>query len=307
MRINGSNLRAARTAEINLPTRMKTIRHQSKNINRLLGNPPPETHTAHVSTCHLPYEIMEVIVTHIARDFDTLKALPLTCRSRYMAVVPHLHHTLTLANPDELKALSELHQLGPMPLIWEIWVVQHCSTWLVPQAFSHGDLRYFSAFANVQTLTFEGTGNPCFMPGVEHHFQHFSPTLRSIAFYGSFCAPRQLPHFLSLFPNLDDITIWRVLVPPPNAITSDTEAVPFSRPRLGGRLVIRDFNLVETWAPLIASCGGLRFRHMDLCRVKGCAPILFEACAETLETLRLHATDGQNGEWLGMSLATDES
>jgi hypothetical protein len=287
-----------------MPTHMRIVWHRGKaNINRLLDNTPP----THESTPHLPYEIVEMIIVHIAHDLNALKAFSLTCRSWYTAAAPNLYHTLTLTSRVELKPLSNLHQLGLMPFVKEIRVVQYSHTWLVPQAFSHGDLYYFSAFANVQTLTFEGTGNPCFMPGVERHFQHLSPTLRSIAFYGSFCAPRQLPHFLSLFPNLDDITIWRVLVPPPNAITSDTEAVPFSTPRLGGRLVIRDFNFVETWAPLIASCGGLRFRHMDLCRVKGCAPILFEACAETLETLRLHATDGQNGEWLGMSLATDES
>ena len=273
-------------------------RRGKANINRLLDNTPP----THESTSHLPYEIVEMIIAHIAHDLNALKAFSLTCRSWYTAAVPNLHHTVTLTSRGELKPLSNLHRLGLMPFVKEVRVVQHFPTWLVPQAFS---LRYFSAFANVQTLTFEGTKNPCFMPDVERHFQHLSPTLRSIAFYGSFCAPRQLSRFLCLFPNLDNITIWRALRPPPDAIISDTEPVPFSRPRLGGRLVVRDFNLVETWAPLIALCGDLQFRCVDLCRVGGCAPILFEACAETLETLRLHATDSQNGEWLSMDPATD--
>ena len=55
--------------------------------------------------------------------------------------------------------------------------------------------------------------------------------------------------------------------------------------------MIRESVLVETWTSLIASCGGLRFRYMDLWIVGGCAPVLLEACAKTLETLRFHVAD----------------
>jgi hypothetical protein len=41
---------------------------------------------------------------------------------------------------------------------------------------------------------------------------------------------------------------------------------------------------------MIAFFGGLRFRSMDLFRVK-CVRLLLDACAETLETLRLYPTD----------------
>jgi hypothetical protein len=40
---------------------------------------------------------------------------------------------------------------------------------------------------------------------------------------------------------------------------------------------------------LIAVFGGLRFRYMDLFRLEG-GPLLLDACAETLDTLRLHTT-----------------
>jgi hypothetical protein len=152
---NGSNLCAVRTVGINLSTRIKTAWHQGKvNINRLLSNAPPEASTADESTCRFPYDIMEMIITHVARDFDTLKSCSLTCRSWYIAVVPHLHHTLTLETRGNLKLLSELHRRGLMPLTKEIRVVQK-GTWFAPQAFSRRDLGYFSAFANVQTLTFQ--------------------------------------------------------------------------------------------------------------------------------------------------------
>ena len=307
MRVNGSNLCAVRTVEINLSTRMKIAWHQGKaNINRLLGNPPPETRIARESTRPFPIEIMEMFVAHIARDFDALRALSLTCHSWYIVVAPHLHRTIILTNPGELKDLSELHQLELMPLVQEIWVEQYYNTWLVPQAFSRRDLYCFSAFSNVQTLVFERLEISRFVRGVERYFGHFSPTLRSIVLVRPFCTPRQLSHFLCLFPNLDDIAIWEFSAHPPNLKTiSDAKLVSFSTPRLRGRLVLRGPDSVETWERLIASGGGLQFHYMDLWRVGGCAPVLFEACTETLEALRFYVADTSVGEYFSAGLSMD--
>lgn len=41
---------------------------------------------------------------------------------------------------------------------------------------------------------------------------------------------------------------------------------------------------------MVALFGGLHFRYMDLFRVK-CVRLLLDACAKTLETLRLYPTD----------------
>jgi hypothetical protein len=105
-----------------------------------------------------------------------------------------------------------------------------------------------------------------------------------------------LSHFLSLFPNLDDIAIWDLFTYPPNVTIPDIKPVPFSTLRLQGRLVLRGFESVETWMRLVASDGGLQFHYMDLWRVGGCGPVLFEACAETLEMLRFYAADTSVGE-----------
>jgi hypothetical protein len=266
------------------------------NIDRLLGNAPPDA-PPETPASRLPYEILEMIIADVAHDLDALKACSLACRSWYIAAVPHLHHVLTLTDVtpsiarSELKPLSQLHRLGLMPLIKEIRVDQWHSRWLVPQAFSSRDLSRFSAFANVQTLRFRYLEIRRFIPGIERYFGHFSPTLRSIMLVRPSCTPRQLSHFLSLFPNLDNIAIWYAPTRPPNTTGLDTELVPFSTPRLQGRLMLREYDSVETWTCLIASCGGLQFRYVDLCGVGGCAPLLFEACAETLETLRFSAAD----------------
>lgn len=38
-----------------------------------------------------------------------------------------------------------------------------------------------------------------------------------------------------------------------------------------------------------------------------CEHMLMEACAETLETLRIHVENGLAGEWLRVDVSTDSS
>ena len=231
---------------------------------------------------------MEMIVAYLIDSLGTLKTCSLTCRSWYIAAVPRIHHTLILRDKrsdklhDELKPLSELNKLGLAPLVNTITVRQWLdSRWFIPQAFSPSDLRHFSAFANVRTLKIDYMDISCFTPDIGRYFGHLSPTLRSITLYNPCCTPRQLSHFLSLFSNLDDIYIRWGYVLKPNTIIPDTELVQFSAPELRGELRLYGSGWAETWTHLITSCGGLRFRSMDLYKVGVCAPILFKACAET--------------------------
>ena len=308
-----SNFCALRTVGVNLSTRMVIGWHRAKaKVNRFLDNAPPdnahpgdalpETHTAHEPTYRLLHEIVEMIIAHLADDYGALKACSLTCRSWYTIAVLHLHHTLTLEYEryeftvrEGLKPLSKLDELGLIPRVKEIRVLhRYCtSCWFMPQNFSRLDLRYFSAFTNVHTLCLQEVDISRFMPGIKRYFGHFSPTLRSIELYTPRCTPRQLSYFLSLFPNLDDIVVRGFFF---YVVTPDTTLVPFSTPRLRGRLKLLNFHWTETWTYLITSCDGLRFRHMDLWESAGCASTLFEACAETLETLRFHVTSGSPGK-----------
>lgn len=272
-------------------------------VGRLLGNASPKMRAAQGSTSGLPYEIVEMIIAHITRDLGTLKACSLICRSWYIAAAPHLHRTLVLRDKiygtprSEFKPLSKLHELCLIPLVEEIQVEQWEGTsggWFVPQAFSPSDLRYFSAFANVHTLRIQKLDINSFIPGIEGYFEQFSPTLRSIALFHPTCTtPRQLSYFLSLFPNLDDIDIRQFFAP--NARAPDAELVPFSAPKLRGRLTVHLCSgPIESWKHLIAASGGLRFRCMNLYHVTpGCTTILLKACAESLQTLRFHVPDDQ--------------
>ena len=190
-----------RTIWIDTSTRTVAIWHRGKaKINRLLSNAPPERRTAHESACCVPYDVVEMIITHLAYDVPALKACALTCRSWYTIVFPHIFHTLVLrrnssgfigdklgvqSTRDRLKPLSYLYERGLMSLVKEIRVEQSLGRypWFMPHAFSHRDLDYFSAFTNVQTLVFQKLKIDHFAPNIHHYFGHFSPTLRSIVLY----------------------------------------------------------------------------------------------------------------------------
>jgi len=272
---------------------MVSLWHRGKaKIDRLVSGAASETSTAKESTCRVPYEIVEEIIAHLTHDLSALKAFSLTCRSWHTVAVPHIYHTLVLGRSARINVLSKLHKRGLIPLVNEIRVDHWRGKrgWFAPNAFTPRDLRYFSAFANVHTLDLQTTEIYRFMHGVEHYFGHFSQTLRSIKLYRPNCTPQQLSHFLSLFSELDNVEIWGT-----NSYTRrpvpDT-FVPFSAPKLRGRLVLRNYYWSETWTRLIFP-GGLRFCHMDLRDSMLCAPVLLEACAETLEMLQLYATDGK--------------
>ena len=278
-----------------LSIHMVTVWHRCKTKTiRILNSKILRARATRRSTPPLPYEIVEMIFTHLIHDLRTLKACSLVCRSWYPATVQHLHHTLTLredqpdATRSRLEPLSELHELGLISLVKEIRVSQGPGpSWFVPQAINHR----FSALANVHTLKLENIEIHRFIPDLKHYFGHFSLTVRFIALYDPHCTPRQLSHFLSLFPDLDDVDIRLSHVYVHNTAIPDTGLVPHSTPKLRGRLVLYSFGWVETWAQLITSCGGLRFRHMDLSGGPCCAPFLLKACAETLETLRFNARE----------------
>ena len=199
-----------------------------------------------------------------------------------------------VAPHDNLRPLSKLYELGLTPLVKEIFVKQgyNSADWFLPCTFRNRDLSRFSSFSNVQSLKIQRLDLNHFMPYIKHYFEQFSPTLRSIALFSPYCtAPQQLSHFLSLFPNLDDINI--TYFRPPNNSDPHQELIPFSAPKLRGDLTLDTSHSIEIWLYLVAACGGLRFRFVELYRVGDCAQIILEECAGTLETLKFYLTDCQ--------------
>ena len=263
--------------------------------NRASRHAPTHRKTSGISSLQrsnpLPHEIVEMIVDYLIYDLQTLKACSLTCHSWYIAAAPHIHHTFVLRGVKhlDLKPLSNRHALGLLPFVKELRIPL-CSNWFLPDLFRRRGSRHFFAFTNVQNLTAQYMEIGEFIPRLVQYFGHLSPTLRSLTLVAPRCTPLQLSNFISLFPNLDDITIQFFA-----GLTTqdpDNPLVPFSTPKLQGRLSLTTMfarrpppcPTFETWKHLAAS-GGLRFRSLSLSPVSKCAPVLFSACSDTLETL----------------------
>ena len=284
------------------------VRHRGKTgMGCPTSSAPPTSPVVHESTCRLPYEIVEIIIAYVARDLNTLKTCSLACRSWYAAAVAHIHHTLLLRemNPGvpggELEPLPKLYELGLVDLVKEIRIRQWDHAWFLPRAFNSSNLRQFTAFSNVRTLRIHGLDIDRFMPNIGRYFGGLFQTLQSIALYCPTCTPQQLIFFISSFSGLDDIEIWRHPDPflrRPNAIPPLLFAPPTQKQR--GELKLQGFRGFESWEDLIASCRGVRFRYIELYRVGSYAPVLTEACAETLETFRFYLDCGPVGKSFGV-------
>jgi len=243
-------------------------------MKHLPSSAPPEIPTACESTHPIPYEITKMIIAHLIHDVPALKACSLTCRSWYIITTPHIHRTLILGRGithGGLKLLSKLQGLSLIPLVQEIRVERSRQTgdWFAPRAFGRCSLHYFSVFTSVYTLELQRVDIYCFFPHIKHYFRQFSQSLRSIILSELCCTPRQLLHFLSIFPNLDNIKVFGMLTDVPRTTATDAIPIPFSTQKLRGLLALGGFSDIENRVHPIPSCSGLRFRHKE-CKLYTC-------------------------------------
>ena len=132
---------------------------------------------------------------------------------------------------------------------------------------------------------------PNFMPRIREYFGHFSPTLRSLALSKPKGSCRQTVFFIGLFQYLEDLELFGgALDPSESEQVEDPALIPLFIPPLQGRLKVVCSKGVGLWNDMIDLFGGLRFHYMDLFDVDG-TRLLVNACAETLETLRVYTTD----------------
>jgi len=248
-----------------------------------------------------------MILSHFIYDKRSLLACSLTCYSCYIAAVPHLHHTLTtddyeyhLTDKKPLwpRPLQKSYQLDLLPLVKRFRIRLGPRGEFTPKWFGNKHtLHCFSALANVQELGIDNLQVSSFMPNLRQCFGHFSPTLRFLALKQPRGSCRQILYFIGLFPNLQDLKLTYPVPEDEPESTADAMLVPLFMPPLQGRLTLTCFTRESLMKDMIAFFGRLRFRHMDLFRVK-CTRFLLDACAETLETLRLYPTDVYGEEFL---------
>jgi len=195
-----------------------------------------------------------------------------------------------------------MHRLGLLP--WSKGSTSTEETSITSNCFI---LRHFLALNNVQELGIDHLEIPSFMPRIRQYFGHSPSTLRSLALREPKGSRRQIICFIGLFQHLEDLKLLYGRAGFWEEPADDVTLVPPFVPPLRGRLTTLYFTRVELLKDMTDLFGGIRFRYMDLFKVDG-MQLLLDACAETLETLRLYPTD-RHGEDLvlnSMWVATDD-
>ena len=262
------------------------------------GGAPPETTTTHPSpVTRLPLEVFERIIVYLIYDSRSLRACALTCHPWYIAVAPHLHHTLTIEasycrKPGRSKSLQHKHDLGLLPLVRELRVraCDYNSTGRSLALSNHHALHQFSALTNVRELWIDFLDIPEFMPRINQCFGHFQPTVRSLGLAEPRGSRRHIIYFIGLFEHLEDLSLTYSGVGFQEELSNDLTLVPNFHPPLHGWLKMMNVKGMELVEDMIDILGGIRFRYMNLFNVNG-MQLLLDTCAETLELLRLYPTD----------------
>ena len=222
----------------------------------------------------------------------------MTCYSWYIATAPHLHHSLTIDDNIHFsnmgyRSFQTSYRLGLLSLVkrlrirrWPYW----SKIGVTPGRLCRRTFHRLSALTNLRELGIDDLEVSRFMPRIQRCFGHFSPTLQFLALRDPRGSCQQILYFIGLFPNLQDLKPQSCSSEGEQEITGDTTLIPLSTPPLRGWLTLTCFTRVTLIRDMIALFGGLRFRRMDLFGVK-CVRLLLDACAETLETLRLYPTD----------------
>ena len=112
-----------------------------------------------------------MIVTHLRYSMPSLRACTLTCRSWYIAAVPHIHHNLFIDNSWDRNfhwpnILQQKYALGVLPFVKTLWVRGVGAPAFSPMWFDTDILRQFSALSNLRRLMIDHLDIPSFMPQI---------------------------------------------------------------------------------------------------------------------------------------------
>jgi len=268
------------------------------------GVHPKTSATRPSPTAWLPLEILEMIIAHLVYDVPSLLACSLTCYSWRVVVAPHLLQTLTIMTSRWKnmrfvwpEPLEHMHRLGLLPSVRKLQVHESYGTFhgpeFTPKRFDSRTLHRFFALTNVQDLEIDYLDIHKLTLRARRYFKNFLPTLRSLSLKEPKGSRRQLLYFIGLFQYLEDLTLryrYHKLRPEPKR---DPTLTPLFAPPLRGRLRMTSTSSVDLLKDMVHLFGGIRFRYLDLFNVEG-VWLWIDACAETLETLRLYPTSEQS-------------
>jgi hypothetical protein len=185
-----------------------------------------------------------------------------------------------------------MDKLGLLPLVrkLQLWEDPVYHSLFSKSRFSCWTLRHFWALTKVQELGIDYLDIPRFMSRIRRYFKHLFPTVRSLSLGAPKGSRRQIIYFIGLFQHLEDLRLLYSILDPQDKPADDATPAPLFTPPLRGRLTVIGLKNAGLLKEMIARFGGIRFRYMDIYDVEGMR-LLLDACAKTLETLRLDPTD----------------
>ena len=265
---------------------------------RYSGGVPPTTRSS--PTTGLPMEVIEMIVAYLIYEKPSLIACSLTCRSWYIAVVPHLHHTF-IAPIGHLFQRQEYmwprpllckHKLGLLPLVKIFWICSSHSYHpeFSPKLLDCDTLSPFFSLTNVRQLWIDHLDIPSFVPKIQRYFIYFVPTLRRLVLKEPKGSDRQIVYFIGLFQHLEDLELIHDGTRVQEEPADDLTLIPPFIPPLRGCLMVTSFTRVGFFKDMIDLFGGIRFRYMGLLGVNEMR-LLLDACGKSLEVVALCPND----------------
>ena len=263
----------------------------------LFGTAFPDAPTTGSSPANrIPQGIVDMIIAHLIDDTQSLRECSFISRSWYSAAVPHLHRTIIAKRRyrsydviEWSESLLVASKFGFLPFVTRVFI---SGRYRLDSVFSVRELDYrtqrnFSELINVREFSIDMLYIPDFIPRIQEHFGQFSPTLRSLTLTSPAGSGRQVVYFIGLFPHLEDLELRDQWYSPGNK-EGGLGLIPSFVPPLRGRLTahcpVNGFGKA-----VLDMFGEILCRHMDL-REGGIQYLLY-ACPNTLETLRLDATN----------------
>ena len=251
----------------------------------------------------LPMEVVEFIIFYLRYDTHSLRSCTSTCYAWYIAAVPHLYNTLTIAvnswygKPRRPSPIRHMHTLGLLPFVKKFQLHGRYLEELSPKLFNSHILRQFPALTNVNDLELGYLDIPKFMPRIQQHFKHFLPTVESLALRNPLGSRRQIIYFIGLFQHLQDLELVHDVSGSLDPPAGDPTLVPAFVPPLQGWLGVSSIK-VGLLKEMVELFGGIRFRLIKFYNVNGMR-FLLDACGKTLREVVLVPTDPR-GEQLSL-------
>ena len=219
-----------------------------------------------------------------------------SCKALFCSARPLLHRTLCLStgNSIDRHRSSPLNraQFDNLRLAGQAQVLEYTTrliirlgTDFVPENL-RPYLRYFRAMRGITSLEIYLLDTAGFLPAFEEYFGHIVPTLRSLTLIGVRDPIQNFFHFISRFPQLQDLDLMQFSLARHNPSQSCTSP-QIQTPPLNGSLRFRGtYPSIEFIQSLVNVPGGIHFRSVEMGDArKFPLQTIIDACSNTVESI----------------------